>query len=72
MKKSDPVVFLFSSIRSDPFVTTAYLRHGTFKGMTRKDWKIFIGSLLFSNAYWTLACYTGITHFEWGWKTINL
>ena len=72
MRKSDPIVFLFLSIKFDPFITTAYLRKGKFNGMKKQDWKIFIGSLLFSNAYWTLTCYTGITLFEWGWKTINL
>ena len=73
LKKSNPIVFLFLSIKYDPFITTAYLRHGAnqFNGMKRRDWKIFIGSLLVSNAYWTLACYMGITLFEWGWKRIT-
>lgn len=68
MKKSDSIIFLFLSIKFDPFITTAYLRKGQFSGMSKRDWKIFIGSLLFSNAYWTLACYTGITLFEWALK----
>ena len=68
MKKSDPIVFLFMSVKFDPFITTAYLRHGTnqFNGMKRRDWKIFI----ISNAYGTLACYMGITLVEWGWEVI--
>jgi len=72
MKKSEPVVFLFSSIKFDPFITTAYMRHGAhqFNGMSRRDWKIFIGSLIIGNAYWTLACYMGITLVEWGWKAV--
>ena len=73
MKKSDPVIFLFMSIKFDPFITTAYLRKGAnqFNGMKRRDWKIFISSLILSNAYWTLACYMGITLIEWGWKQIG-
>lgn len=71
MQKSDPVVFFFLSIKFDPFITTAYMRKGRFSGMSKRDWGIFIGSLIFSNAYWTLACYTGITLFEWGWKAIK-
>lgn len=73
MKKSDPVVFLFMSVKFDPFITTAYLRKGAnqFNGMSKRDWKIFIGSLILSNAYWTLACYMGITLVEWGWKMVN-
>lgn len=66
-KKSDHVVFLFLSIKFDPFITTAYMRHGKFNGMTKRDWKIFTGSLLLGNVYWTLACYMGIMLFEWVW-----
>ncbi len=70
MKKGDPAVFLFLSVQYDPFITTVYLRRGQYNGMNRRDWMIFIGSLLFGNAYWTLACYMGISLFEWGWKAI--
>jgi len=52
------------------FVITAYLRHGKFNGMLKHDWSIFMGSLIISNVYWTLACYMGITLFEWGWKVV--
>lgn len=70
LSKSDPVVFLFSSIWYDPFITTVYLRRGKFNGMSRRDWKIFSGSLILGNAYWTLACFMGITLFEWAWKAV--
>jgi hypothetical protein len=70
MKKGDSIAFLFLSLRFDPFITTAYMRHGKYNGMSKRDWKIFTGSLLISNVYWTLACYMGITVFEWAWKTI--
>ena len=70
MKKGDPIVFLFLSIKYDPFITTVYLRHSKFNGMSKRDWKIFLSSLLLGNAYWTLACYMGITLLEWGWKRI--
>ena len=70
MKKSEPVVFLFLTLYYDPFITTAYMRHGKFNGMNRRDWKIFTGSLFLGNAYWIFVCYTGITLFEWGWKRI--
>ncbi|MEK6673090.1 MAG: hypothetical protein AABY42_06385 [Nitrospirota bacterium] len=70
LQRSDSVIFLFLSLRYDAFTTTAYLRRGKFNGMSRRDWMIFMGSLLISNAYWTLACYMGITLFEWGWKAI--
>jgi hypothetical protein len=71
MKKSDPITFLFLSLRFDPFITTAYMRHGKYNGMAKRDWKIFTGSLILGNAYWTLACYMGITLVEWAWKAIS-
>lgn len=71
LQKSDPVIFLFLSIKFDPFITTAYLRKGSFSGMTKRDWKIFLSSLLISNAYWTLACFMGITLVELGWKNFK-
>ena len=70
MKKSDPIVFIFLSLKFDPFITTVYLRHGQYNGMARRDWTIFMGSLFLSNLYWTLACYMGISLFEWGWKAV--
>lgn len=72
LKKSEPVAFLFLSLWYDPFIVTAYLRHGTnkFNGMSSRDWKIFVSSLILANAYWTLACFMGITLVEWAWKAI--
>lgn len=72
VKKSDPLFFLFMSIKFDPFITTAYLRHGAnqFNGMNTRDWKVFISSLILGNTYWTLACYMGIMLVEWGWKMV--
>jgi len=71
LKKSEPVVFLFLTVWYDPFITTAYLRHGKFNGMAVRDWKIFFGSLLIGNAYWILACYMGITIVEWAWRGVK-
>ncbi|MBI4686205.1 MAG: hypothetical protein HY756_00185 [Nitrospirae bacterium] len=72
LKHGEPAAFAFLSIQYDPFITTAYMRHGAFQfnGMTKRDWKIFLGSVIIANGYWTLACYTGITVFEWVWVKI--
>lgn len=67
LRKSDPVIFLFLSLNYDPFITMAYLRHGAFNGMSRRDWRIFLGSTLVANVYWTLACFMGISLVEWVW-----
>jgi len=71
LQRSDSVIFLFLSLRYDAFTTTAYLRHGKYNGMGKRDWTIFMGSLLISNVYWTLACYMGISLVEWVWKAIT-
>lgn len=72
LTKGDLVVFLILSINLDPFITTTYMRHGRnkYNGMGKRDWTIFIGSLLISNVYWTLACFMGITLVEWSWKAL--
>ncbi len=70
LKKSEPVVFLFLSIKFDPFVTTTYMRHGKFNGMNKRDWIVFMSSLIISNAYWTFACYMGITLVGWAWHAL--
>ena len=67
LRKSDLVVFLFLSIKYDPFITMAYLRHGAFNGISRRDWRIFLGSTVVANVYWTLACFMGISLVEWVW-----
>ena len=67
MRKSDPVVFMFLSVKFDPFITTAYLRKGRYSGLTGKDALVFVGSLALGNAYWAFACFAGITFVEWIW-----
>lgn len=69
LKKGDPAAMLFLSIKFDPFITTAYMRHGShrYNGLSNRDWKIFLGSVLIGNAYWTLAVFAGISIVEWLW-----
>lgn len=73
LKKSDLAAFLFLSLKEDSFVTMVYLRHGShqYNGMSRRDWRIFLASHLFSNLYWAMVAYTGISLFEWGWKAVD-
>jgi len=47
-------VFFVLSMYTDPFTTTVFLRREKFGGLGRKDWAIFIGSVIFGNFYWTL------------------
>lgn len=73
LTKSEPVMILFLSIKFDPFVTTAYMRHGVhqYNGMSARDWRIFLSSVAISNLYWTLAAYMGISVVEWGLEMVR-
>jgi len=70
LRCSDPVIFLFLSIKEDPFITMIYLRHGShqYNGMSARDWRVFICSVAVSNIYWTLAAYMGVSVVEWVWR----
>ncbi len=63
LTKSEPVILLFLSLKFDPFIATAYMRRGNnqFNGLTRRDWKLFLASLLIGNVYWTLAIFAGFS-----------
>ena len=73
LKKSDPTAMLFLAIKFDPFITTVYMRHGShqYNGLSRRDWKIFLGSLLIGNIYWILAMFTGVSILEWLWHQVS-
>ena len=66
--RGDAVAFVVLSLRFDPFITTAYMRHGVYNGLTRRDWKIFLGSVLLSNAAWTFVCFGGIEAVRRLWR----
>lgn len=73
LRRSDPVVLIFLSIKEDAFITLIYLRHGShqYNGMAKRDWVIFLSSLVIANIYWTLAAYMGISLVEWLWQVIQ-
>jgi len=60
LRASDTFAFVALSLRFDPFITTAYMRRGSFGGLARRDWCVFWGSVLVSNVTWTFACFGGI------------
>ncbi len=65
MNRSEPVVAVFLSLKSDPFITTLYLRRGAYNGLSARDWRIFLFSVVLSNAWWIAAVYLGISAFDW-------
>jgi hypothetical protein len=73
LRKNNIVVMILLSIKEDAFKTVVYMRHGKYEynGLTARDWKIFITSLIIGNVYWTLAAYTGLSLFEWGYEYLN-
>ncbi len=61
LARGDGTAFVVLSLRYDPFITTAYLRHGAYNGMNARDWRIFFGSWLVANAAWIAVCYGGVS-----------
>jgi len=70
LKSGDPLACVVLSIKFDPFITTAYLRHGAFSKMTTRDWKIFVASWVIGNVYWSLACFGGVSALVWFWHKL--
>ncbi len=60
LARGDGVAFVVLSAKYDPFITTAYMRHGAFTKMNRRDWAIFLGSWLLSNLIWIAVCAGGV------------
>lgn len=64
--QNDLVVFVTLTLMSNPFVVTAWLRHGAgkFNGMRRRDWAIFLSSVTLGNLYWIAMVSGGIHLFK--------
>jgi len=58
--RGDAIAFVVLSLRFDPFITTAYLRRNSYTGLSARDWRIFLGSVVLSNGAWALVCFGGI------------
>lgn len=58
--------FIFLSLHFDPLITTIYMRPGyhLYNGFSKRDWKIFWGSAIVSNAYWTFLAFIGVSAFR--------
>jgi hypothetical protein len=50
----DIFALFFLSITEDPFIATAYLRHGRNDGLETRDWVMFVSSSVISIGYWAL------------------
>jgi len=65
-------ILVFLSIKYDPFITVAYMRHGAnqYNGMSHRDWKIFLSSWGIANLMWSVSVFTGVSFIEW--MVVNL
>ena len=73
VKKGDAALLVILSVWTDPFVTVAYLRQGAhqYNGLSARDWKIFMLSLVIGNGYWSVLLITGISAAEHAWMAIS-
>lgn len=74
-RKGNWPAFVALSLYTDPFMTTVYMRRSTeaFRGLSARDWKIFWGSVLVANFFWTFVT-TGlvmIARLFLKWFTLN-
>ena len=65
LSRGDGIAFLVLSLKNDAFITTAYLRHRAYGRMDVRDWIIFLGSWLLSNAVWLAVCFGGVSFVRW-------
>lgn len=72
LRKSRAFLFVFLSIYFDPFVAVAFERKGNFayNGLSARDWRLFIISLIISNGFWSTTVFAGLSFFEFLYKII--
>jgi hypothetical protein len=67
----DVIAFFLLSIFEDPFITTAYLRHGKFGNLGANDWTRFVASVAVSNGWWILRTTAVVEIARFVWKSIR-
>lgn len=70
LKKGDGFAFFALSLYTDPFITTAFLRHGRFDGFRRRDWYVFAGSVVVANGYWVLRSFAIVELARQSWRLV--
>lgn len=58
----------------DPFMATVYLRkkEQAHKGLSARDWKIFLSATILSNVGWTGLVFGGLSTFQWFLKAAHI
>jgi len=69
-RKSKVFLFVFLSIYFNPFLAVAFNREGVFayNGLSTKDWRLFVLSLIISNGFWSTTVFLGLSFFEFLYK----
>lgn len=69
----DIPVFILLTTHSDPFMVTMYFRKKghAHKGLAPRDWYIFWGSVVLSNAYWTFGWTIVLWVIEALWSSLH-
>jgi hypothetical protein len=72
LRKSKILLFVFLSIYFNPFVAVAFNRKGNFayNGLSARDWRLFILSVIISNGFWATTVFAGLSFFEFLYKIL--
>jgi hypothetical protein len=72
LRKSNVILFIFLSIYFNPFVAVAFNRKGNFayNGLSARDWRLFILSVIISNGFWSTTVFAGISFFDFLYKIL--
>lgn len=70
LRTSDWAAFFLLSMIYDPFITTVWLRHERFGGMTARDHRVFWGSVVVANGFWAIYCWIGVYFLQWLWEQV--
>jgi hypothetical protein len=70
LRKSDFTAFIVLSLWKDSFVTTAFLRHGKFGQLEKRDYMIFITSTILSCLWWSVFSVTILKVLQFIWTVL--
>lgn len=72
IQRGDIFAVIALSIITDPFIVIAYMRKGAnqYNGLNKRDWAIFLTSILISNGWQAILMYGGFAGIRQLWKTI--
>jgi hypothetical protein len=72
IQQGDVFALIVLSVLFDPFIVVAYMRHGVnkFNGLNKRDWKIFLTSIMLSNGWQTILIYGGLIGIKHFWRMI--